>query len=64
MSIHDPVNERDIHQRNIHDLQRQLQEAYVRISALSSEITELKQKIAIKNKRIKDGKGTTSRNNS
>lgn len=57
MSIHDPVNERDIHQRNIHDLQSQLQDAYIRIQALNSEITELKQ-------RIKDGKGSTSRDNS
>ena len=57
MSIHDPVNERDIHQRNIHDLQSQLHEAYIRIQALNSEITELKQ-------RIKDGKGSTSRDNS
>ena len=57
MSIQDPVNERDIHQRNIHDLQKQLQEAYVRINALSAEVTELKQ-------RIKDGKGSTSRDNS
>ena len=57
MSIHDPVSERDIHQRNIPDLQKQLQEAYVRINALSAEVTELKQ-------RIKDGKGSTSRDNS
>ncbi len=57
MSIHDPVNERDIHQRNIHDLQSQLQEAYVRINALNNEVNQLKQ-------RIKDGKGSTSRDNS
>ena len=57
MSMHDPVNERDIHQRNIHDLQSQLQEAYMRINALNKEITELKQ-------RIKDGEGRISRDNS
>ncbi len=57
MSMHDPVNERDIHQRNIHDLQSQLQEAYMRINALNKEVNELKQ-------RIKDGKGRISRDNS
>ena len=51
------MEEREIHQKNIRDLQAQLQEAYVRINALNQEITELQ-------KRIKDGEGSTSRNNS
>jgi len=54
MSIQDPVNERDIHKRNIHDLQSQLHEAYKRITDLNKEVTELKQ-------RIKDGKSSTPR---
>lgn len=54
MSIQDPVNERDIHQRNIQDLQSQLHEAYKRITDLNKEVTELKQ-------RIKDGKSSTPR---
>tara|TARA_X000000368_G_scaffold302553_1_gene241118 strand:- start:1485 stop:1631 length:147 start_codon:yes stop_codon:yes gene_type:complete len=42
MSLQDPTNEREIHQRNIRDMQEQLQEAYKRINALNNEIEQLK----------------------
>ena len=54
MSLNDPVNEREMHQRNVRDMQKQLQEAYMRINVLSTEVAQLKQ-------RIKNGEGTTSR---
>jgi len=38
----DLTNEREIHQRNIRDMQQQLQEAYKRISELNEEILRLK----------------------
>ena len=45
MSLQDPTNEREIHQRNIHDMQQQLQEAYKRIQALSNEVNSLKKQL-------------------
>jgi len=45
MSLQDPTNEREIHQRNIHDMQQQLQEAYKRINALNTEVDNLKKKL-------------------
>lgn len=54
MSLNDPVNEIEMHQRNVRDMQKQLQEAYMRINVLSTEVAQLKQ-------RIKNGEGTTPR---
>ena len=45
MSLQDPTNEREIHQRNIRDMQEQLQQAYKRINALNNEIAQLKTEV-------------------
>lgn len=50
MSLDNPTNERDMHLRNIHDLQKQLQEAFKRISALNYENNQLKEQLNKKDK--------------
>lgn len=56
MSIQDPIDQIEMYQRNIQEIQSQLQLAYIRISELNEQLSELK--------RIRDGKGSTPRDNS
>ena len=56
MSEQDPIDHIEMYQRNIKEIQSQLQQAYIRIGELNEQLSELK--------RIKDGKGSTPRDNS